>query len=113
MAAKLFKVPDSVGTKPNLTTAIGGGREGWQKYQSEEQAYIRSVQEWARSQYPADKLAGEIYCFPVADSHAMYVVLSSKPLQLLWLELGDAWQMPDVVRRGLTVKDIRPLRLAW
>lgn len=38
------------------------------------------------------KHIGEIIRFPVADGYAEYMVASMKPVQLIHLPLGDAWQ---------------------
>jgi hypothetical protein len=42
-----------------------------------------------------DPERGEVVSFPWADGRAMYMVFSMKPLALIHMPLGDAWQYPD------------------
>lgn len=43
--------------------------------------------------------------FPVADGYAEYMVASMKPLELVHIPLGDAWQFEYAHR--LTAKDVQ------
>ena len=52
-------------------------------------------------------LVGEIVRFPVADGYAQYMVWRQQPLQLIWIELGDAWSAHNALIRGLRVKDVK------
>ncbi len=51
-------------------------------------------------------LIGEIIRFPRADGYARYLVWNVSPLQLIWLELGDAWQVEGALIRGLNLQDV-------
>jgi hypothetical protein len=51
------------------------------------------------------KEAGETISFPVADGRAIYVVARLKPVELVWVESGDAWQFQYAHR--LTATDVR------
>ena len=50
------------------------------------------------------KYNGKLVNFPVADSTAEYMVVSIKPLKLVHIPLGDAWEFNFINR--LTGKDI-------
>ena len=52
----------------------------------------------------SEKHVGEVLNFPHADGYAMYMVAGIKPVELVHLELGDAWHLPHIER--LTAKDI-------
>ena len=66
--------------------------------------YVEKIQEYARKLNPCPE-AGEIVYFPVADGQAQYVVVSLKPVTLIHLDIGDAWDFQYANR--LTASDIR------
>lgn len=102
MAAKIYSVPKEIGPppEPNYETY------DHTKEQEREQAWVKKVQAWCLKQ-GSGELAGELWYYPVGDGSAQYVVYTQRPLALIHLPVGDAWSIPDVVRRGLTVTDIR------
>jgi hypothetical protein len=54
------------------------------------------------------KLTGEIVRFPIADGAAQYMVAEGqKKTILIWLEIHDAWNIPDAHARGLNKTDIK------
>ena len=60
------------------------------KYNKDNDDYIAKVKKFLLSQ-KSGKNIGEILNFPVADGSAQYMVASMRPLQLVHLELGDAY----------------------
>jgi hypothetical protein len=78
-------------------------RPDWREF---EQAYIDRMAEAARAQPGAGPLVGQVLRIPYADGAAQYLVWSEKPLELIWLELGDAWSVPDYQTRGLRLADV-------
>lgn len=54
-------------------------------------------------------LVGKLVRFQIADGYAEYMVASQKPLQLIYLDIGDGYQIPNPHMRGLNVADIREL----
>ena len=72
-------------------------------YEEAEFKFVEEVKEWCKSS-GSGKYAGEEVHFPQGDGHARYVVFSTKPLTLIHLPVGDAWQYPYIER--LTAKDI-------
>ena len=68
--------------------------------------YIAELAEQAQ-QNGTDPLLGETISFPVADGYAQYMIWNTKPLQLIHLEVGDAWQAHPILLRGLRISDVR------
>jgi len=81
----------------------------WQKYEADEAAYIERMQIAARLGNAGKPLVGEIVRFPIADGYAQYIVWNTKPLTLVWLEVGDAWSIPDAHSRGLRLADVEAM----
>lgn len=91
---------------PSLESRPGEDyHERWQRYEREEQAYIKAIQDLARKNGKHEAL-GTIVRFPYADGYAQYVLWKVKPLQLVHLAVGDAWDLPDYVTRGIRLSDI-------
>lgn len=70
-----------------------------------EEAYVEAVKAACRDAFPDDPYSGKELLIPFADGHARYVVLRLKPVELIHLNVGDAWDAPYVHR--LTAKDIK------
>ena len=56
-----------------------------------ENDFIEEVRKTLVKLNPTQEFVGEEIKFPVADGYARYLVVSSKPVGLLHLPLGDAW----------------------
>ena len=97
---KIYSPPVEAGELPRLDSR----KESWQTYVQREQEYVAKVQKWAKEN-GSGSLAGELVTFPYADGYAQYVVFSLKPVSLIHLPVGDAWQYPYVNR--LTAADIK------
>ena len=81
---KIFAAPECI-PSPGFDLS-----EGIDAYHKRNQAYVESVQQWARDN-GRGALRGETVRFPVADGYAQYVVLSTAPVRLIHLQVGDAW----------------------
>jgi len=64
-----------------------------EEYNKANDNYIAKVKKFLLSQ-KSGKNVGEVLNFPVADGSAQYMVVSMRPLALVHLELGDAYQFP-------------------
>ena len=66
--------------------------EAWRKSEAE---YIEKVKEFCKK-HSKDKseYVGEMISFPHADGKAFYMVFSLKPLRLVHIPIGDAWESP-------------------
>lgn len=75
-------------------------------WREDEEKYLRALADLARAQAPGEELVGELIRFPRGDGHAVYMVWQRKPLQLVWIEIGDAWRVEDALIRGLRLADV-------
>lgn len=66
--------------------------------------YRQSLKEHLQKRNPNDSNVGQILEFQVGDGYAEYMVASTKPAELVHIELGDAWEYHLVNR--MTSKDI-------
>lgn len=76
-----------------------------------EKAYIDRLAEAARAAHagqilPRIDLIGSELRFPRGDGHALYIVWCTKPLQLVWVQVGDAWHADPILLRGLRLSDV-------
>jgi hypothetical protein len=51
------------------------------------------------------KYVGEVIRFAVGDGYAKYMIMSLRPLQLIWIPTGDAWRFAH--DHLLTEKEVR------
>jgi hypothetical protein len=78
-------------------------RDDWQAIEA---SYLERLAALCREQGSSD-LLGEVIRFPYADGYAQYMVYSTSPLQLIHLEIGDAWSIDQAHIRGLRGSDVR------
>ncbi len=72
--------------------------------QKREDEYVAKIVAYVKEKSKG-KYIGKELKISHADGHARYVVKSLKPLQLIHLDVGDAWHSPHVKR--YTAKDVR------
>ena len=105
MAAQVYSSPDHI----KLPELSGASRD-LESYFVAQEKYRQDVVDWAKANSNSKSdLVGEIINCQIADGYASYVVLDTKPLELLHLEDGDAYDVGDVTMRGLRVSDIRDM----
>lgn len=103
MAATVYAAPDYI-KAPSLDI------DNLDAYDAACEAYRQQVIEWAKANSPSTSdLVGEVIRFPVADGYAEYVVMNTRPLQLIHLETGDAYAADAMTLRGLRVSDVRSM----
>lgn len=100
--AKVYSIPDDFPPVPEI--GIRATAQEWMKAENE---WKSRLAQYVRGRNPSCKLAGKVVSFYVADGSAQYMVWTTKPLALLHLPLGDAYQIPDAHARGLRVSDIK------
>mgnify|MGYP001598554740 CR=1 FL=1 len=96
---KVFAPPGEAGPAPDCVAVADV--DAWL---AQEAAYVRKIVAWAKANGRGPERGEEIR-FPIGDGYACYVVLSLKPVQLIHLPVGDAWQYQYAHR--LTAHDIR------
>jgi hypothetical protein len=77
-------------------------------YQEIESEYIERLAELAKQNGTSDLLGKEVR-WQRGDGYARYMVWRTKPLELIWLDLGDAWSVEEALIRGLRVSDVRAM----
>ncbi len=95
--AQIYSAPEK--WVPDYTT-------DWRVEHAREEAYIQRMVALAKKN-GTNPLLGEIYRVGRGDGYAQYIVWNTKPLQLVWIETGDAWQMSDAEARGTRLSDIK------
>lgn len=75
----------------------------YEKYNKAEEKYLEDLKAFLIKRKKG-KNVGEIIGFPVADGKALYMVASIRPLELVHIPLGDAYQFQYAHR--LTAKDV-------
>lgn len=74
------------------------------KHQQAEEKYLNELKEFCTSQWKG-KYVGKVAKFPVADGYALYMVCSESPMELIHLQLGDAWDFQYI--ESLGIKEIK------
>ena len=96
--AKIYSAPKSLEDK--LPSFVNFDRETYFKQEEEYRSELKKI----LLNRKKGKNVGEIVRFPVADSHAEYMVASMRPLELVHVPLGDAWDFEYA--HLLTAKEI-------
>lgn len=96
--AEVFDPPKSIKV-PEINF---GDFKGYEKKCAEFRAKLK---EFLINRKPNGELVGETILIPMADSHAEYMVMSLKPVQLVHVPLMDAWD--SEYARLMTAKSIR------
>lgn len=84
--AKIYTPPRVVGPPPEWDFS-----DSYEEDQRKEKEWTDKLAAWCRTQNSGE-FVGEIIREPVADGYAEYMVLSMKPLKLIHLPTGDAYQ---------------------
>ncbi len=101
--AKIFRAPDSI-KLPSFSTFMKDGKYDREAHVKAEETYLAELKAMLVKRKNG-KNVGEVVQFPCADSYAQYMVASMRPLELVHLPLGDAWDYPYIER--LTATDIQ------
>lgn len=77
----------------------------WQK---KEEEYIERLRNYCKENTDSKSpLVGVIFRIPCADGYALYMVFRTKPLEMIHVPVGDAWDAPDYQTRGIRLADIK------
>jgi hypothetical protein len=101
---KVFAAPDDLGV-PSL---LVNGEVDQQQYEEAEATYLKQLQERLRTLGFPGKHTGREFHIPWADGAARYMVAETATgaMHLIHLPLGDAWDVPDYMTRGLRKGDV-------
>lgn len=101
--AKIFSTPSEVKV-PTISNFITNDGFDSIALEKAEKVFLSEIRDQLKKANPDDEYCGEVLNFPYADSYALYMVFQIKPLQLVHLPLGDAWDLPNIER--LKTKDV-------
>lgn len=81
----------------------------WEKYRKAEAAYEERLKAWCKknSKTPNSPLVCVEVSTPVGDGYARYLVLNTRPLELIHIDTGDAWNASDIWLKGLDIDDVK------
>ena len=82
--------------------------EEWGESVTRQQVGVAALSVALRMASPGE-LVGEEIRWPRADGYARYLVAKERPLELVHLAVGDAWQVEDALIRGLRLKEVREM----
>ena len=97
---KIYSAPKEI-KEPEMHV---NGKFDYDAYMKEIERYRGEVSAFCKK-HGKGTYAGKIISFPVADGQACYVILSLKPVELIHLADGDAWDFQYAHR--LTASDIK------
>ncbi len=107
--AEAYTTPEGF-REPPAWEALDTMDESYEALQTAEREWLAELVEWCLTHTDSrSELIGEVIGFPRGDGSAQYMVYRTKPLTLLHIPLGDAWDLPDYQLRGLRVKDVQEL----
>ncbi len=108
--AEVFTTPKGFRDPPQYEGKEGTMDEAFKVLRQAEDEWLRELNQWCHDNTDSrSELVGELIRFPRGDGYAQYMVFKTKPLTLLHIPLGDAWDLPDYQMRGLRVKDVKEL----
>ena len=105
--AKIYSAPDEI-PQPSLSfenIKNYNVADIVEKYVNDSEEYLSKLKEFLLKNNPNGENVGETIKFPVADGYAIYMIASMKPLKLVHVPLGDAWDFQYAHR--LTAKDVQ------
>jgi hypothetical protein len=81
----------------------------WEEYDKAMTAYEDRIKDWCKknSKTPNNELVGVEVSTPVGDGYARYLVLNIKPLELIHIDSGDAWNASEIWLKGLDLDDVK------
>jgi hypothetical protein len=109
MPARIYAAPTKLGEPPAFDDERfrdADGRFDFNAHWEAEEEWIETVKAAAKARHPRSKVVGQEYATHVGDGAARYVVWDTKPLTLIHLPVGDAWNMSEIHARGLRVSDV-------
>ena len=103
MKTQVFSAPEEIKV-PCISKYLVNGKFDHEGYNKAEAEYLAELKAMLLRRSDT-KNVGEIIQIPYADSYAQYMVAGMKPLQLVHIPLGDAWDTSLV--NGMTAEDVQ------
>lgn len=104
--ATVYSHPESLDPAPE--TVFTDGRYDHEATRAAEDEWNTRLAQWCKSQRCGKgDLVGKLVYLPWADGAACYMIAGHKPVVLIHIPHGDAWDVPDYQMRGLRISDLR------
>jgi hypothetical protein len=104
--ATIYATPEGYDA-PTIDAYFVDGKFDLEEMKRVEDEFIDNLRQWCKD-HGNGPLCGEIYRHNVADGFAQYMVFAHKPrFSLIFMPLGDAYQLPEAHERGLRVSDVK------
>lgn len=106
--AKVFRAPEDL-EPPSFAHYIKQGKDltaGLDALHEAESEYLEALAQRCQ-RHGKSPLLGKEVRWQRADGYARYMVWRTRPLELIWLQLGDAWSVEEELIRGLRVSDVQ------
>jgi hypothetical protein len=97
---KIYQPPNEIGPPPKFQVSIS-----YKEMVKLEEDWVKRLRKWCKDNSKEAEYIGDIVKQPVADGYAQYMIFSLKPVFLIHLELGDAYEFEWAHR--WTAKDIK------
>ena len=82
-----------------------GNYKDWEKTENE---YVERLRKYCKKNSNSkNPLVGELFRIPMGDGYAQYMVFQTKPLKMIHVPTGDAWDAPDYQTRGVRLQDVK------
>lgn len=82
--------------------------DDWKNWQEHDEKYMKELKDFVLTNTKSKNgYIGETIRFPIADGYAIYMVANTKPLEVIHVPTGDAWQADPILLRGLRVSDVK------
>lgn len=83
----------------------------WKKYAKAQTVYEERIKTWCKknSKTPDNELVGEEIHTVRGDGYARYMVLNTKPLELIHIDTGDAWHADPIWLKGLDLAEVKKM----
>ena len=104
MAVTIYTYPEELGDPPALD--FSDRSKEWDEILAPEREWEDRLKEWCR-ETGNGALRGEEFSYPRGDGCARYIIWTEKPLRMIHVPTGDAWQIDDMTRRGIRLADLR------
>ena len=102
--AKVYSAPE------NIKCEYDYRNFNYEREQAKEEAYIKELEQFCKKNTSSkSNLVGKTIQTGVADGYAVYMVYNTKPLELIHLEIGDAWNADRIWLRGLKLADVKQM----
>lgn len=109
----IYDPPEEIGDTPDVMSC-----DSWDEIEEKEKEWTEKLEKWCKKNSKSkSKYIGKVIREPVADGYAQYMILSLRPLAIVYMPLGDGyefrwanrWTVSDVKMLADRLEDIKNL----